>query len=41
MKNIAVMIETSRAYGRTLMEGIAAHAQEAGESFYGCSVCQL
>ena len=31
MKNIAVMIETSRAYGRTLMEGIAAHAQKAGD----------
>ena len=31
MKNIAVMIETSRAYGRMLMEGIAAHAQEAGD----------
>ena len=31
MKKIAVMIETSRAYGRALMEGIAAFAQEAGD----------
>lgn len=31
MKNIAVMIETSRAYGRALMEGIASHAQAAGD----------
>ena len=31
MKSIAVMIETSRAYGRALMEGVAAHAQEAGD----------
>ena len=31
MKRIAVMIETSRAYGRALMEGIAAHAQAAGD----------
>ena len=28
MRKIAVMIETSRAYGRALMEGIAAYAQE-------------
>ena len=31
MKQIAVMIETSRAYGRALMEGIAAFAQQAGD----------
>lgn len=31
MKQIAVMIETSRAYGRALMEGIAAYAQQAGD----------
>lgn len=31
MKRIAVMIETSRAYGRALMEGVAAHAQAAGD----------
>ena len=31
MKQIAVMIETSRAYGRALMEGIAAFAQKSGD----------
>ena len=31
MKQIAVMIETSRAYGRALMEGVAAYAQQAGD----------
>ena len=31
MKQIAVMIETSRAYGRALMEGVAAHAQSVGD----------
>ena len=31
MKQIAVMIETSRAYGRALMEGIAAFAQKTGD----------
>ena len=31
MKQIAIQIETSRAYGRALMEGISAYAQERGD----------
>ena len=31
MKQIAIQIETSRAYGRALMEGISSYAQERGD----------
>ena len=31
MKKIAIVVESSRAYGRTIIEGIAAYAQKTGE----------